>query len=99
MLADTGDSGLGMSDLAGADAMSAIAEALIASQVQLDQRALAEVIFIRVYAGAWGSDLVRSILALKPHQSYGSTKKLKESLSALALEQFMRQVNLNLGGK
>lgn len=99
MLASKSGLGMGLSDLAGADAMTALAQALINSQVQLSESALAEVLFIRLYGGAWGDNLVDYVLSLKPHQSYGSTKRFKESLASLALQDFFRGVNLNLGGK
>lgn len=92
-------SGSGLTDLDGGDAMTTLANALVSTQTQLNSASLREVIFIYAYTGDWGRRFVAEILALKPHQATGMAKKYRESLSALALEQFMKQVNLNLGGK
>lgn len=91
--------GFAAGDTAAADAQAALAEALVDSLVQFNAKAVRELAFIEQYLGPDALPLVHSLYRHKRHQIPGATRKLVDAIKALSLSEFMRGVNVNLGGK
>lgn len=88
------------SEMVAADAQAALANALVDSLVQVNQKGLRELVFICEYLGpAQGLEFLSVWHKYKRHQTPGALKRLVEAIKALSLSEFMRGVNLNLGQK
>lgn len=84
---------------AGSDAQADLAAAVVRSSVQVSASGMRELSFIRLYAGLEGRLFVEQLIQDKNHQNPGAGKKFVEALKALSLYDYMKGVNLNLGGK
>ena len=85
--------------LLSSDAQTILAEQLAAVTIQLNDRALSEAAFLILYCGEFGADLVSFAMQHKVHQAPFAGNGLSKSLQAIALKEFMKGVNINLGGK
>lgn len=87
-------------ELASADAQAALSTALVESLVQFDKSGLRELVFLQEYMGQQaGLEFVGRVVRYKRHQTPGALKRLVEAIKALSLHEFMRGMNLNIGGK
>lgn len=83
----------------GSDAQADLSAAVVRSSVQVSAAGMRELSFIRLYAGLDGQMFVEQLLRDKNHQNPGAIKRFTEALKALSLYDYMKGVNLNLGGK
>lgn len=98
--ATLGGNGGSSAELASADAQAALATALVQSLVQVNSKALAECMFLIEYMGPQaGGEFVQLVFAYKRHQAPGAMRRIVDAIKALSLSEFMRGVNVNLGGK
>lgn len=76
------------------DANKTLVDALVRSNVQLDEDGVREAAFILAYGGEWGRRFIRSFLSLKAHQSPMATRRLVDALKAQARYEEDRRLRL-----
>jgi hypothetical protein len=72
------------------DAKALIAEALVRLSTPIRTPTVRAAVFIPLYCGEWGQDLVNLVMTYKAQQGIGGLKHLKDALHSLAVEEFVK---------
>lgn len=77
------------------DLQSELGQQVFKSQVQLNQRSLAELLFIEMYCSE-GSSIVERLIQLRPLMGGGLQNRLYKAIESVSIMDLLKQVGFNV---